>query len=62
MSIRTYLPKLIAITKLICVYTARYDQQIRENLPEGAIPAYDALRAACDVFLAVTAGLIEPNP
>lgn len=48
---RTYLPTLYAIIKRVCEYTVRYDRAIREHLPEDAIPAYEAFKAACEAFL-----------
>jgi len=53
MALRTYIPMLLQIVRVVCVYTARYDAKIRANLPGSAIPAYNGLRAACDVFVAV---------
>jgi len=53
MPFRTYIPALLFIVGRLCVYTARYDSQIRANLSPGAIGAYNALRAACDVFVSL---------
>lgn len=53
MGLRTYIPMLWAIVRSICVYTGRYDAQIRHHLDTPLkIAAYDALRAACDTFVA----------
>lgn len=53
MAQRTYLPTMVQIVSKLCVYTSRYDKTIREFLEPEAIPAYEALRVACDAFLAV---------
>lgn len=53
MGLRTYLPMLVFIVTRICKYTARYDSQIRHHLTEGQLPAYNALRTACDAFVAI---------
>lgn len=58
MALKTYIPTLIFIVRQICIYTARYDAKIRANLPPSAIPAYDGLRAACDLFFAT----VTPAP
>lgn len=53
MATKTYLPTLLAILNKFCIYCARWNATIRRNLPEEALPAYDALLLACDVFLAI---------
>ena len=50
---RTWLPQLLYVIHLVCVYTARWDGQIREHLPPTAVPAYEALKTACDAFEAI---------
>lgn len=53
MGLRTYIPALIFTVRTICVYTARYDAQIRHHLAQGiATDAYNGLRVACDAFMA----------
>lgn len=54
---KTFIPTLIFIVMRICRYTTRYDVQLRKNLPEAALPAYDALRTACDGFIAIATAL-----
>lgn len=51
MSARTYIPQLIRIVRVVCLYVTRYNAQIRANLPEGAISAFDAMSAACNDLL-----------
>lgn len=53
MSSRTWLPTLAHIAHLLCVYTARWDAQIRGHLTGDALTAYDALKVACDAFEAL---------
>lgn len=50
---RTFLPTLLLIVQRLCVYTARYDRQIRDNLDPAWIPAYNALQVACAAFVAL---------
>jgi hypothetical protein len=50
MTERTWLPTLLRILHVVCVYTARWDAQIQAHLPSGALAAYEALKAACDAF------------
>jgi len=58
MATRTWIPALYDTLHLVCVYTARWDAQIRVHLPSDAIPAYEALKVACDVFEAILYPLI----
>lgn len=51
MARKTYLPTLVMLVTTICRYTTRYNLIIREFIPEEAIPAYEALVAACTAFL-----------
>ena len=51
MAAKTFLPRLIQIVRIVCIYTTRYEVQIRRNLPEGAVSPFDAMTAACGVFL-----------
>lgn len=51
MSARTYIPQLIRIVRVVCVYTVRYDAQIRSHLPEGAVEPFNAMVAACSALL-----------
>lgn len=51
---RTYIPMLIDLVHHLCVYTTRWNQQIRENIPDADVrAAFDALTAACSAFLAL---------
>lgn len=51
MSAKTYIPRLVQIVRVVCLYTTRYEAQIRRNLPEGAVNPFNALTSACSVFL-----------
>lgn len=51
MSARTYIPQLIRIVRVVCVYCVRYDVQIRAHLPEGAVSAFNSMVAACSALL-----------
>lgn len=61
MAIKTFIPTLVKIVHAVCFYTAKYDSQIRQHLPEGAIAPYNALRSACAVFTEAV-GAIPKNP
>lgn len=50
-----YIPTMIGIVDRFCKYNARYQQQIRRNLPAQLHPAYDSLLVACDAFMAAVA-------
>ena len=51
MAARTYIPQLIRIVRIVCLYVTRYNAQIRANLPEGAISPFDTMTAACSALL-----------
>jgi len=62
MASRTYLPKLLFIIKLVCKYMLRWDTEIRSHLGGGATEAaFDAVLAACQVFVPLLEALI-PDP
>lgn len=61
MSARTYIPQLIRIVRVVCLYVTRYDAQIRANLPEDAITPFNAMSAACSALL-VAIGDLPINP
>lgn len=50
MATRTYLPRLIAIARLLCNYMRRYEQQIKSRLTAPQIALFDALLVACDAL------------
>lgn len=52
-----FIPTLIAIVDRFCKYNARYQVQIRRNLPDALKEPYDAMMVACDVFMAAVAAL-----
>lgn len=54
---KTFIPTLLFILHRLCRYMTRYDSQLRKNIPTAALPAYDAVRTACDAFLAVMAAI-----
>lgn len=61
MARKTYIPTLIGFVTLVCRYTNRYNLIIREFMPEAALPAYEALVAACHAFLlAVGEPVVNP--
>lgn len=49
---RTFIPRLIYLIRLVCVYITRYRQQLNENLPPTALPYLDEIMAACDALIA----------
>lgn len=58
---RTYLPTLIKLVRVLCLYITRNREKIRENLSPEQRAAFDALADACQTFLDLM-GVIEPNP
>lgn len=61
MAAKTFIPRLVQIVRLLCIYMTRYENQIRRNLPEGAVNPFNALAAACTVFLTAV-GDLPINP
>jgi len=53
MASRTYLPTLIKILRTMCVYIARYRDQILKVIGDGNADVLDGLVTACNVFMAV---------
>lgn len=62
MAAKLYYPTLIRLVRTVCIFTGRWDKQIRENLPEEYHPAYEAYKLACDIFLIAVAELEVVNP
>lgn len=50
---RTYLPKLLKILRLVCSYILRWKQKIQEHIPEEHWPKLDAVVTACEALEAV---------
>lgn len=61
MAAKTFIPTFVRIVHAVCYYSAKYDAQIRQNLPSGAIPYYNALRSACAAFNEAV-GALPKNP
>lgn len=61
MPAKTFVPQLIRIVRTVCIYTTRYEAQIRRNIPVQAVPAFNAMTVACDAFLTVM-GDLPVNP
>lgn len=59
MAQRTYLPRLVAIARLLCNYMRRYEAQIKGRLTAPQIALFDALLTACD---ALEAAITFPAP
>jgi hypothetical protein len=49
---RTFIPRLIYLIRVVCVYITRYRQQLNENLPPAAIPYLDEIMNACEALIA----------
>lgn len=59
MAVRTYLPHLVFILKLVCRYMQRYETQIKSHLGGGSTEAaFDAALAACQVLVPLLEALI----
>lgn len=50
MATRTYIPRMIAIARLLCNYMRRYEAQIKGRLTAPQIALFDALLTACDAL------------
>lgn len=61
MAIKTYVPRLIQLVRVICVFITRYDTQLRRHIPTNALPAYEVLKGACAGFLTAI-GDLPINP
>lgn len=57
MTVRTYIPKLVAVLHFTCKYIAKYRETITKFLPEGGDAALTGIITACEVFMALV-----PNP
>lgn len=53
---KTYLPKLLKILRLVCGYILRWKQQLKNHIPEEHWPKLDAVVTACEALELV----IEP--
>jgi hypothetical protein len=47
---KTYLPKLLFIARLLCNYIRRWESKIKDNIPEESWPILDAALTACDAL------------
>jgi hypothetical protein len=47
---KTYLPRLLQIARVICKYIRRYEDKIKANIPEESWPALAAVLVACDAL------------
>lgn len=50
---RTFIPKLIYLIRLVCVYIVRWRSQLNEHLPPAAIPYLDEIMASCEALIAI---------
>lgn len=60
-NVRTYLPKLLLILRLVCNYIGRYRETILKYLPEGSETALDAVTTACEALEIIVAAEIPPD-
>lgn len=59
MGLKTYLPKLLFIARLLCNYIRKYEDKIRTNLGTDANRAkLDALLLACDALEVVLEAIV----
>jgi len=50
---KTFLPTLVHMLHMMCVYIARYRKVIISYLPEGGEAKLDAIVTACEIFMAI---------
>lgn len=61
MGLRTYLPKLLFLLRLVCKYIRRYEDAIRDNLPsDAARTALSAVIVACEAMEVILEEVIPP--
>lgn len=58
MSVRTYLPKLLLILRLLCGYISRYRERIETFIGPENVAALDAVVAACEAMEAILVVLV----
>jgi len=54
MSAKTFIPKLVHLLRVVCVYISRYRHTILTHLPETGAAKLDAIVLACEAFIAIT--------
>lgn len=59
---KTYLPKLSVVLRLVCRYILRWNIQIKANLPSNAAAAVDAVVTACQILDAIVQEEIPASP
>lgn len=50
MALRTYLPKLQFLARLLCGYIARWERQLRANMTNEQEALLDAVMTACQAL------------
>lgn len=58
---KTYLPKLLLIARLVCNYIRRYESKIKDTIPEESWPVLDGVLTACDALEVVIVALLPPD-
>lgn len=62
MGVRTYLPGLLRVLRLMCRYALRWEDKIRQNLPDGAAQdAFTAAIVACQALEEIVFPLIPAD-
>ena len=62
MALRTYLPKLLFIMRLLCSYIRKYREKIDNAVGPTHTAKVDALVTACEVLEAVVETLVPNGP
>lgn len=61
MALRTYLPTLLAILRLLCKYIATHRDRILRFLGEENVAALDAVVTACEALEAILEVIVVPG-
>jgi hypothetical protein len=58
---KTFLPQLLKIGRRLCGYIRRYEDKIKQTLPEEKWPLLDAVLVACDALEVAILLLLPPD-
>lgn len=58
---KTYLPQLLKFGQRLCGYIRRYEDKIKQTLPEESWPLLAAVLVACDALEVAIMLLIPPD-
>lgn len=59
---KTYVPRLLQIVHMTCVYITRYRETILKYLPSTAVDEFNSMADACEDFLTAMANYDNLSP